>query len=358
MLNVTIVVLLADLNQTFNEHIVRLIKSKFPDQLDTGCLRVIVPPLGIYPDFGTIKSSFHDSTERLIWRSKQNIDFAYLFLYSQNISLYYVQIEDDVVAATNYSNRIKAEIDQLQSMGKLWFMLEFSRLGFIGKLFHNSDLASIAKRLLTSFAERPGDLLIGEMRRWRRQSEPIHADVSLFQHIGRFSSLANKMMPSLDATFKDFTVTNESLTNIPRGDNPAVAIHTNFKSRSHGSDPYLSYDGNSFTYFRSDRVRVGDYLLLRFLKPQNISRIIVNSGDVYTKVDSLPNSSIYACSVNLNSFSRSCGSLRKLLVLIDGDIDTKAVGVRVPENVIYLKLLANTNSRGPVQLRDIEIFIK
>lgn len=52
-------------------------------------------------------------------------------------SQYYIQLEDDVIANPKYLQFIYQKItDQVDN----WFMLEFSSLGFIGKLFRTSSL--------------------------------------------------------------------------------------------------------------------------------------------------------------------------------------------------------------------------
>ena len=52
-------------------------------------------------------------------------------------SQYYIQLEDDVIAKSGFlefiMEKINAQIDD-------WFLLEFSNLGFIGKLFKSQSL--------------------------------------------------------------------------------------------------------------------------------------------------------------------------------------------------------------------------
>ena len=52
-------------------------------------------------------------------------------------SQYYIQLEDDVIAKSGFVDfimeKINAQVDD-------WFLLEFSKLGFIGKLFKSESL--------------------------------------------------------------------------------------------------------------------------------------------------------------------------------------------------------------------------
>jgi hypothetical protein len=50
------------------------------------------------------------------------------------------------------------------------------------------------------------------------QKIPIHSPESLFQHIGKISSLKDKMMPSIDKKFKGFGSTTLSIMTMQKGD--------------------------------------------------------------------------------------------------------------------------------------------
>ena len=63
-------------------------------------------------------------------------------------SEYYVQLEDDVIANPKYLKFIYQKImDQVDN----WFMLEFSSLGFIGKLFRTQSLTVINSYVFFSY---------------------------------------------------------------------------------------------------------------------------------------------------------------------------------------------------------------
>ncbi|XP_052800836.1 alpha-1,6-mannosyl-glycoprotein 4-beta-N-acetylglucosaminyltransferase-like [Mya arenaria] len=348
----TIVVLLVDSNVTYNAHVQDVIEERFREHLNTGFIRVIIPPPAIYPSFKRLASNHHDSRERTIWRSKQNIDFAYLFLYCRNISEYYIQLEDDVLVANNYTFKIKAEINNRNNRNHSWFMLEFSRLGFIGKLFRTSDLEWIANKFLESFDTKPGDLLIGQLRKARGQNTPFHSSESLFQHFGRFSSLAYKMMPSVDAFFSDSKAFNSSLLSVPKGDNPDAAIHTNMKGVRGHDDPYMAYDGNSETYFEAKMFDRANYFQLKFLKAYNFSRLIITSGDLNTRTYHLPHSALYVYTNDRSNHD----TFKKLVNLVEGDLDTQAMGITMPKNINSIKIIPIQKSAGHARIRDIEVF--
>lgn len=79
------------------------IGRSFAKQIDQGILEIIAPPAKFYPDFSTLKQTFGDDVERVHWRSKQNLDYAFLMMYAkQRSSSYYVQLEDDILVLFKY----------------------------------------------------------------------------------------------------------------------------------------------------------------------------------------------------------------------------------------------------------------
>ena len=107
------------------------IRERFPESLAAGMLEVISPPANYYPDLSHLRESFGDPIERVKWRTKQNLDYAFLMMYAQSRGIFYCQMEDDIVATQGYASTMKAFA--FQQASNEWFMLEFSTLGFIGK---------------------------------------------------------------------------------------------------------------------------------------------------------------------------------------------------------------------------------
>ena len=65
-------------------------------------------------------------------------DYAFLWMWCNLKSSYYLQLEDDIVAKPGYLQFIKNKV--LHDVGD-WFVMEFSNLGFIGKLFRTESLS-------------------------------------------------------------------------------------------------------------------------------------------------------------------------------------------------------------------------
>ena len=52
-----------------------------------------------YPPLTNLKRNYNDAPERVYWRSKQVVDFAFMFYYGKDLAQYYLQIEDDVLSS-------------------------------------------------------------------------------------------------------------------------------------------------------------------------------------------------------------------------------------------------------------------
>ena len=139
------------------------------------------------------------------WRTKQNLDYCFLMMYAQSKGIYYVQLEDDIIAKPNYLSTMKNFA--LQQPSEDWMILEFSQLGFIGKMFKSLDLSVIVEFILMFYRDKPIDWLLDHIL-WVKVCNPekdekhcdrqkanlrIRFKPSLFQHVGTHSSLAGKI---------------------------------------------------------------------------------------------------------------------------------------------------------------------
>ena len=97
--NVLVVLMIAEPNDfEYVKTTAEAIQNVFSKQIEEGILEIIAPPEKFYPDFSELKLTFGDDIERVHWRSKQNLDYAFLMMYAkQRGSAYYVQLEDDIL---------------------------------------------------------------------------------------------------------------------------------------------------------------------------------------------------------------------------------------------------------------------
>lgn len=134
------------------------LEKLYEKYIDSGLMEIISPPPEFYPDFDQLKLTLNDDKPRVKWRTKQNYDFTYLMMYSARRGRFYIQLEDDVVTKPGYIRIMEHFIQQQKSPD--WFMLEYSALGFIGKMFHTEDLDSLVNFFLIFAADKPIDWLL------------------------------------------------------------------------------------------------------------------------------------------------------------------------------------------------------
>ncbi|XP_047712723.1 alpha-1,3-mannosyl-glycoprotein 4-beta-N-acetylglucosaminyltransferase-like protein MGAT4D isoform X8 [Prionailurus viverrinus] len=232
-----VIVSVADRNEDYLKSVVDMITKRFKRQLKSGSLEVISIPAFFYPNMLHIKQSTEDSGKLESWRIKQVLDFCFLMLYAQPKAMYYLQLEDDIIAKKRYFTKITDFVHNITSNN--WFYIEFSILGFIavnfapnsllpqrnevtyfvpwirtteGKLFKSEDLTDFVRFFLMFYKDKPIDLLLGDIFQVkmcnpgetpekcaeRNKQIRIRYKPSLFQHVGIQSSFSGREQYSKD----------------------------------------------------------------------------------------------------------------------------------------------------------------
>ncbi|XP_012783294.2 alpha-1,3-mannosyl-glycoprotein 4-beta-N-acetylglucosaminyltransferase-like protein MGAT4D isoform X1 [Ochotona princeps] len=205
-----VIVSVADNNEDYLNSVVNMITKKFKRQVNLGFLEVISIPAFLYPDMINAWQFTNDSNTIHSWQMKQVLDFCILMLYSQPKATYYLQLEDDIIAKQMYFTKITDFVRNMSSHD--WFCLEFSVLGFIGKLFRSEDLTDIVRFFLMFYKDKPIDALLSEIFHLktcdtikyqvtctqRKKQICVRHNPSLFQHVGIHSSFLGKEQHSKD----------------------------------------------------------------------------------------------------------------------------------------------------------------
>ncbi|KTF98225.1 hypothetical protein cypCar_00042457 [Cyprinus carpio] len=311
--DIVIVVFVAETNATFVKAVVQSVQTNLPDAVSSGVIEVISPSPHYYPDLSNLKETFGDPKERVRWRTKQNLDYSFLMLYAQSKGTYYVQLEDDIVAKQGFFESMKTYIEQVLS--EEWLFMEFSQLGFIGKLFRTSDLPMIVEFFLMFHKDKPIDWLLDHIL-WVKVCNPEkdlkHCNnekaqlkrtykPSLFQHVGLHSSLTGKIqnlkviqtssslydgvLICICAKDKDFG--NQVLF---KGHyNPPAELSSSLeKYQSHTLE--RAYNGEDF--FWGLTPKRGDYILITFTTPQAVKGYFFRSGNIETNGDRFYNTTV------------------------------------------------------------------
>ncbi|XP_070949103.1 alpha-1,3-mannosyl-glycoprotein 4-beta-N-acetylglucosaminyltransferase-like protein MGAT4D isoform X6 [Macaca nemestrina] len=199
-----VIVSVADSNEDYLHSVVKMITRKFKRQVRSGSLEVISIPAFLYSSMLNAKHLAEASQKLASWRIKQVLDFCILMLYAQPKAKYYLQLEDDIIAKEMYFTKITDFVGNISSNN--WFFIEFSMLGFIGKLFRSEDLTHFVRFFLMFYKEKPIDWLLNDIFQVkvcdtgedlgncikRKKQIRIRYKPSLFQHVGIHSSFPGK----------------------------------------------------------------------------------------------------------------------------------------------------------------------
>ncbi|XP_066287060.1 alpha-1,3-mannosyl-glycoprotein 4-beta-N-acetylglucosaminyltransferase B-like isoform X2 [Branchiostoma lanceolatum] len=289
-----IVLFIGETEQEYVNRIADMVKESYKAPIESGLLEIISPPAGFYPDLDSLKETFGDPRERVKWRTKQNLDFSFLMMYCQPKGQFYVQLEDDVIGKPGYISTMKNFA--LQQKTEEWMILEFSQLGFIGKLFKTSDLSLVVEFFLMFHKDKPIDWLLDHIffvKACHPEKDNKHCDrmksalrvrfkPSLFQHIGTFSSLKGKIQKLKD---KDF------------GKQPLHRAHTNPPADvSTTLEVYQKYTlGKCYlgeNFFWGLTPTKGDTIVFSFHSPIVIEKYKFSSGNTEHPGDKLINTTV------------------------------------------------------------------
>ncbi|KAF1495881.1 Alpha-1,3-mannosyl-glycoprotein 4-beta-N-acetylglucosaminyltransferase B, partial [Eudyptula minor novaehollandiae] len=265
----------------------------FPKEIQSGVLEVISPPASYYPELSNLKKTFGDSEDRVRWRTKQNLDYSFLMLYAQPKGTFYLQLEDDIIAKPDYIQSIKTFAAK---QSQEWMILEFSQLGFIGKLFKSGDLPRIVEFFLMFYKDKPIDWLIDHLL-WVKVCNPekdaihcekekaklrIRAKPSLFQHVGIYSSLAGKIQNLKDKDFGKNVLHKAH-------NNPPAKVDTSLRTYQQYTLEKV-YKGKDC--FWASAPVAGDYISFTFLSPLKVEKYFFRSGNMEHPGDKLFNTTV------------------------------------------------------------------
>lgn len=291
-----IVIFVAETNLSYVLQVAKEVETRFLQQIDSGIIEIISPSPAYYPNLDDLPQTLGDSAERVRWRSKQNLDYAFLMSYCQPKGTFYVQLEDDILAKPNYIQEMKNFALSKISKKEPWFVLDFCRLGFIGKMFKNTELPWIIQFFYMFYSDKPVDWLLysliytklcsidknQEFCKKEKSKLWIHYRPSLFQHIGVHSSLKGKLQKLKDRQFGKVALF------FPHS-NPDSEVVTSIKHYKLFTleNAYL---GENF--FWGIEPRLGDYVLFKFSKPTVIKKYLFRSGNAEHPADKFYNTTI------------------------------------------------------------------
>lgn len=336
-----VVVLLADFDLSWVQQTVQMITEEFSHHLSKGQLLVIHGHQGSYPPLTGLKRNFNDAPDRVTFRSKQNVDYAFLLHFSSNLSQYYIMLEDDVTCSRNFLSSIREHVRSMEATK--WATLEFSKLGYIGKLYKSRDLPILARFLYNFYQEMPCDFLLTHFRTLLMQDKPIRFRPSLFQHIGTYSSFQGTLNHLKDEDFVD-----------EFANNPPADIDTNIPAFS-SYVPGQAYSQDSSYFWGTSPIGPESYFVVAFHKPALVSRVRIQTG--LDGKDVLASAVVELGRTLVKTESKTeCSGFETLGSLQQGQFDKSDIEKQVNTNVSCVQIRVTAEQSDWVVIKHFQIW--
>ncbi|KAL7859530.1 hypothetical protein SRHO_G00146770 [Serrasalmus rhombeus] len=334
-----VVVLLADFDSGWVQETLNNIVQQFSTRLSQGQLLVIHADQEFYPPLTGLKRNFNDAPDRVTFRSKQNVDYAFLVDFSAGLSQYYIMLEDDVDCSKGFLTSIHGHIKSQGSSP--WVTLEFSKLGYIGKLYRSMDLPQLAQFLYLFYQEMPCDFLLSHFRTLLMQDKSIRFRPSLFQHTGTYSSFQGTHNRLKDDDFQQ-----------DPADNPPADIHTDIKVFEKHS-PDEAYSQGAGYFWGMVPIKKGNYFLIAFHEPVVLFHILIQTG--LDGKDLLDSADVEVGDMVLKTGSRvECSGNHILGSLQEGQFEQKHVKLNNP--VLCLRIRVTADQSNWVIIKNIQVW--
>ncbi len=329
---VQIVVFIPDFNENYIEHVKVTVEKLFTAEVASGLIKVIVPPRSFYPSFRNLPLFFEDSIARVHWRSKQALDYSFLYFFCADRSEYFMQLEDDVTSEKNYLPEIKKFI---KSRSKPWSTLEFGARGFIGMMYKSEHLLYLARYCRVNFFVMPIDWLFrvyNDIWLYGNDKSSVRKP-PLFKHIGTFSSLDGQVRKLEDVKRPAAPISLRASKLFKNADNPPADVITTIADHVPGYAISDSYGKGSFW---GKTIKEGNFVTVMLKNPINLKRVAFASGSAEHLLDSFQDTEVSVSSEPTNCVSFT--SLRKFTNTAVVDVPD----INVAHPVKCIKLTLNT----------------
>uniref|UniRef100_A0A1B6KAN6 Alpha-1,3-mannosyl-glycoprotein 4-beta-N-acetylglucosaminyltransferase B n=2 Tax=Cicadellinae TaxID=33370 RepID=A0A1B6KAN6_9HEMI len=294
--DVLIVVFIAETEEEYVNQVANEVRDHFLEEVEVGLIEIIAPTTAYYPDWNTLRVTLGDSKERVKWRSKQNLDFAFLMMYAQPRGMFYIQLEDDILVKPQFVSTMKTIALERIANKQQWFVLDFCQLGFIGKMFRCVELPWLIQFFFMFYNDKPVDWLLDHVihtkacnlekdnKQCKKDKDElwIHYKPSLFQHIGTYSSLKGKVQKLKDKQFGKVNLFTPH-------SNPDAEVSSQIKAYKQYTLK-RAYEGE--TFFWGLLPQPGDHLLFVFKTPLFIKKYTFRSGNAEHPSDRLYNTTV------------------------------------------------------------------
>nr|BDI24347.2 N-acetylglucosaminyltransferase IV [Bombyx mori] len=354
--SVVIVILVGEPDVTYILKLARQIEIMFPREISDGVIEILAPSPAYYPELEDLCPTLGDSPKRAMWRTKQNLDNIYLMAYAIGKGVYYLMLEDDVTTKKDFLPEMKGYIETTTEKTPHWIFIEFCQVGAIGKVFRTRDLLPFVTYSQIFYSNMPIDWLLESYLADRvcsidKKSKSCAESklrvrprykVSLFQHIGVYSSLQGKIQKVQDPQF------GKVQSYFPHQNPPAQKITTTIEDYYQHSIQN-AYEGIDF--FWGKKPKKGDTLEFWYGRPLQIKRVTFRSGNAEHITDQFYNTVVevlpafgdnnFTTILHFDEFGLADGDVEEEFSLV------KAIRLRVNADSKYWVILSEIYIQTP-----------
>ncbi|KAK7068461.1 hypothetical protein SK128_008066, partial [Halocaridina rubra] len=356
--DIYIFLLLADADANLRSQRALNLGVRYSKEIENGLLRVLQPPSILYPsiDFTAIRRTYNDPVARVQWRTKQVLDFAFLFWYvwTRQPSTYYLVLEDDVLSAKHFVTAIKDFVSLHKSHH--WISLQLAGFLGIGQLVRCHDLDRLVSFLLLFYREHPVDVLINHWVSLMApekppKDHPTRRVPGLFQHIGVHSTLANKTQSLKDNTF---SLVKRRYSHV----NPTADVVTTIRQYKAylAEHAYSSAPGMFWGI-----PKPGDTFDILFPEPLKVSRVVVLTGAAISKKirDRLLYGSLEVSQAFIkmeNPKKATCKDFTSVQDFKNGELDTKHLRQLFPRGIQCIRITIGPKQKSWIAITEVAVF--
>ncbi len=326
---VVIVVFVADFNDDYTKHVKVTIDKLFPDEVASGLIQVIIPSKSFYPQFRNLPLLFGDSVARVHWRSKQSLDYSFLYYYAADLGKYFIQLEDDVLTEKGFLAEIKKFINSKKNP---WSTLEFGARGFIGMMYNSDNLLYLARYCRVNFFLMPVDWLFrvfNDVWLYGNAKDSVRKP-PLFKHIGAYSSLDGQVR-KLEDVKKNPAALITANKLFKDSDNPPAVLSTTIVDHAPHYPLQNAYQGKAFW---GKTIKDGDSVTITFEKAVSLKKVSFISGSSEYPLDSFQDTEVFV------STDPKCATYTSIMTSKNSATVDANVTVKDPIKCVKLKLVS------------------
>ena len=348
--NTYIVIFLADIAESPKSTAKAELSRTVSKYIDDGLLTAIEAYSEFYPPLNNIKKKYGDSDTRRTWRSKENVDAAFVMCYCKDLSQYYIHLEDDMISSPSFFPKLENFIET-QSV-KPWLMIDAAIKCSKAKVFPTEHVENFASYIYVLYDESPIDWLMNGWRKLKGHGEIRSPSASLFQHIGDQSSLAEKGFSENLQREPFFDQYDQKY----RGRNPPASVISSMSSNE--GKPQDAYE-KGIGYFWAINPRKDDYVLIKFNAPTVVRKVFIDTGSYHSRQDVLRSGDLEASfestagEVKPSNISNHCGEFKFLGAFNKGKVESS---VGESRSVICLRITVLQNQREWLYIREIDVW--